>query len=80
VRYFEQRPERLERALASREPEVVVALLQFSNEPVIGWKDKHGFDCRHLPDETEEELLARAEADARARAVPEAWGGIVLIA
>jgi hypothetical protein len=59
---------------------VVVALLQFGNEPVIGWKDKHGFDCRHLPDETEEELLARAEADARAGAVPEAWGGIVLLA
>jgi hypothetical protein len=41
VRYFEQRPERLERVLASRESEVVVALLQFSNESVIGWKDKH---------------------------------------
>jgi hypothetical protein len=59
---------------------VVVALLQFGNEPVIGWKDKHGFDCRRLPDETEEEFLARAKVHARARAVPEAWGGIVLLA
>jgi hypothetical protein len=60
------------------EPLIMVALLQFGAEPVIGWKDKNGFDCPRLPGESEEDLLASAETEARTKATPQPWGGIVL--
>jgi hypothetical protein len=58
MRNIEQTLQRLEQALAPDEPLIMVALLQFGAEPVIGWKDKNGFDCPCLPGESEEDLLA----------------------
>jgi hypothetical protein len=78
MRNIEQTLQRLEQALAPDEPLIMVALLQFGAEPVIGWKDKNGFDCPCLPGESEEDLLARAETEARTKATPQPWGGIVL--
>ena len=49
MRNVEQTLQRLEQALAPDEPLIMVALLQFGAEPVIGWKDKNGFDCPRLP-------------------------------
>ncbi len=54
---------------------MVVAVVQFVRPgPINGWKGNDGFDCPRLPGESDDELLARVEAEARERVIPEPWG------
>jgi len=66
MRDYEQRLERVEKALGAQEPEVLMVcprrLRQIPPVPIAGWRSNDRFDCPRAPFESEEHLAEHAKS------------------